>query len=414
MVVLIIYLWRSRKFIQYLLIIYFLVGFCIIILNYVKPILPQYDDTFRYYIPNASLHANALRKSIIDCIITFDIKDFITGNPGYIYPLSLIFYLSNDSLEVGRLFSLIFGVMTIYVLFKLTEDLFNTRTANFTALILAFSPNFILLSVGILRDIHSIFFLVWFFRLWRLHQDAPTIKVKFFMMLSFIYLGMLRPPVMLVLLCVIILNKTLFQYKKKRLLVARLVQFGVILGLFLGAFVTLHSGSGSSDLRILKGAEYIDIDQMIKRSDSTSDADSGYTGEFRYKNIYEAILFMPILVIYFLGSPFPWMVRKANQALALTDSAVLWFLYIYFILEIKAFYKKDRKWALIIFSFILIGVCSAALVQGNMAGALRHRLLFTVLIIPFAANNILNRFVSKRRKLNNKLIMKSRQQMVKV
>ncbi|MCK9375548.1 MAG: glycosyltransferase family 39 protein [Syntrophobacterales bacterium] len=374
--------------------------------------MPQNDDTFRYYIPNAMLHANTLRKSVIDSFITFNFKDFITGNPAYIYPLSLIFYLSDDSQEVARLFSLIFGIMSIFVLFKLTEDLYNTRTANFTALLLAFSPNYMLLSVAILRDTHSIFFLLWFFRLWRLYQKTPTIKVKFLMVFSFLYLGMLRPPVMLVLLCVVILHKTVFQYKKNKLLVARIIQFGVILGILLGTFINLYSGSVLSDLRIIKGAEYIDIDNMIKRSDSTSDADSGYTGEFRYTNIYEAILFMPILVIYFMGSPFPWMVKKTNQALAMADSSVLWFLYIYFFLEIKAFYKRDRKWALIIFSYILIGVCSASLVQGNMGGALRHRLLFTALMFPFAANNILNRFAS--RKWNNKLIMKSRQNMVKI
>lgn len=395
MMALSINLWRKRGFLQYLLIIFFLICFCIITLNYLKPFLPQHSDSFRFYIPNALKHADAWRKSIIDSIFTVSVKDFIAGNPAYVYPLGLVFFLSENSLACARLFSTVFGLMLVYVLYHLTKDLFDERTAKLTALLLACSPYYMLLSCSILRDVHAVFFLIWFFRLWVQYEKVHTNKIRILMLISLFCLGMLRPPVFLVIMSVILLYKTAFNIKKKSNVMMTILKLGLVLTCLSYTLNYLYNDQSFKDVRLLKGVQYAQLDNMMKRNVGSSDADSGYAKELHYSSFSEAMLYLPLLSIYFMCSPFPWMVQKTNQALAIIDSSVLWFLYIFFFLELWPYWKTNKKWANIIFTYLLMGICSASLIQGNMGAAVRHRLLFTALILPFAAHGLLKLITKK-------------------
>jgi 4-amino-4-deoxy-L-arabinose transferase-like glycosyltransferase len=395
MMTLLISLYRKSGFLQYLLIIYFLICFSVISLNYLKPFLPQHGDSFRFYIPSGLKFANAWRKSILDSILAVRLKDFIEGNPAYVFSLGVVFFLSKNSLECARLLSSVFGLMLVYVLYQLIKDLFDEKTAKLTALLLACSPYFILLSCSILRDVHAVFFLVWFFRLWVRYEKVHTNKIRYLMLISLFCLGMLRPPVFLVIMSVILLYKTTFNIKKKSNVVVAILKVGLILGCLTYSVNYFYNSQTFQEYRLLRGMEYVQFDNMMKRNEGSSDCDSGYVGELHYSSYSEAILYLPLLVIYFMCSPLPWMVKKSGQALAIIDSSVLWFLYIFFFLEVRFFWKKNKKWASIIFNYLLIGICSAALIQGNMGAAVRHRLLFTVLILPFAAHGLL-KLVTKK------------------
>jgi 4-amino-4-deoxy-L-arabinose transferase-like glycosyltransferase len=387
---------RKRSFIEQLSIIYFFICFFIIALDYFKPLLPLQEDSTRYYIPTALGHAKEWRYSIIASIFTFDIKEFIFGRPAYIYPLSLVFYLFNDSLQAARLFSSIFGILTIFALYKLVEELYDTRTAKFATILLAASPYYLFISCSILRETMTLFFLIWFFRLWMLYDRAPSKKGLLLMLFALLYAGLSRPALMLVLVVVVTIYKTGLNFEKKNLLITRIIKIGIVTAAFIFISVNISADSSLTQVRIVKGLQYADLDQMISRAQRSGEGDSGYTGEFKYTNYYEAFLYCPILSMYFMCSPFPWMVKKNTQLLALMDSSVLWVLYIFFFLEIKSFWRRNRKWASILFTYLFIGIIGASLIQGNMGAAVRHRLMFTLIILPFAAHNILKRFVKQR------------------
>jgi hypothetical protein len=104
-----------------------------------------------------------------------------------------------------------------------------------------------------------------------------------------------------------------------------------------------------------------------------------------------------LLTVYFLGSPFPWQIQKAIHLFALMDSAVLWVIYVLFFLEAKTFLRKNKKWAVILFTYLIFGVCSSGIVQTNVGGSQRHRLMFTILMLPFAVHRLVVLWQPKKR-----------------
>lgn len=396
LMVIMICFWRNRGFIEQLLLCYFFMCFAVITLDYFKPFLILHNDAVRMYIPAAMDHVNDWRKSIVGSMLSFDVNEFIFGKPAYIYPLSLVFYLFADSLQAARFLSSIFGILLIYEVYQIAKALFGTRTAKLTAILLMASPYYLMLSCSIIRETITVFFIAWFFRLWILYEKAPTKKLKYLMIFSLIFIGTSRPAVFLVMIVVYITYKTVLNVDNKNMFIMRALKLGLLaVGLILICNL-LNNDAVLSQIRITQGVKFADTETMSKRFESSADGDSGYAGDVHYDNIFEGMLYLPLLVTYFMGSPFPWMVKKTNQAIALVDSSVLWFIYIFFFLEVKSFWKRNRKWASILFTYLFMGICSAALIQANMAAAVRHRLMFTIIILPFAAHSILKRFVGER------------------
>jgi 4-amino-4-deoxy-L-arabinose transferase-like glycosyltransferase len=393
---LVIYFWKKRDFLAGLLFIFFLMCSTLVIVEYIFKLTYLTADAIEVYIPTAISIANGWHKSIFDSIVGINLWDLLTkGIPAYVYPLAAIFYLSNNSLIAASLFSTFFGILTVYALFHITKDIYDLRTAKLTAILLVFSPYYCLLSTLILRDTMAIFFLVWFFRLWLLYDQQPRRKYMFLMLFSLFYLGLLRPPVMLVVLFVIALYKVYFN-PRKRLKILKIMTLGVLALVITLALNHIMANQDMSKIRLLKGVTYADFDEMNRRAGEASGSKSSYWQGLKYNTYLDVVTYMPLLIIYFMCSPFPWEVTKASQFAALIDSGVLWVLYIFFFLEIRSFIKRNKKWAAIILAYLILGIASASLVQGNVGGAMRHRTLFTVFIIPLAAHQILTRFSRKR------------------
>lgn len=323
----------------------------------------------------------------------------------YTFWVGLIFAITDESIVAASFLSSVFGALIIYMVFHITKDLYDIRTAKWTALLLTLSPFFIFISSVIMRDTMVTFFICWFYRLWLLHDKTPKKRYLWLMTFALLYAGYLRPPIMVVIISSLLTYKLFFEKKEDQSQALRmLIKYAksgiVVIGfLVLAAYFTgIISIKSIIENRLTSGIKYVEIDEINKRLKGAEEAKSNYYPVPKHDSPITIIKYMPLLIVYFLASPFPWQVQKATQLLAMFDSMMLWFVYLFFMLEFRSFIKRNKKWAVILFSYFILGICSSSIVQTNVAGSERHRIMFTFLMLPFAVHRLVTWWYGKKRK----------------
>jgi 4-amino-4-deoxy-L-arabinose transferase-like glycosyltransferase len=380
-------------------------------MNNIFNFFPLKLDSVEDYIPPA--------QAISRAIVTGEILDpaswtvFMDKFIGYTFPLAIIFSLTGNSIVAGSFLAAIFGALTIYTIHNFTKELFGKDTATLTALLLVFSPFYVFISSAILRDTMVLFFIVWFYRLWQLHDKDPSRRNKLLMTFALGYAGILRPPIMLVMVASALFYKLFIDEGAKksyrRYLLKYLKLIFVLIGLII--FVGIIQGTINTktigDFWMLSGFKLMDMDKINERNAVSSEAVSSYYPQLKYEGPMDIITTLPYLALYFMCSPFPWDVTKMSMALALLDSMMLWLLYLFFIPQIRSFIRQDKKWASILFSYLFMGIFSSAMVQTNMGAAQRHRVMFTIFIIPLAAHQMVLLWKGKRRRVKRQKLVRS-------
>jgi 4-amino-4-deoxy-L-arabinose transferase-like glycosyltransferase len=396
----------ARKRESYLLIIFIFVSGCsvFIMMNQVFDLIHMRIDSFDDYIPEGFLVADSLRGGPGEAISDF-IKFFRTPFFLYTIPLGILFALSQNSFVAGNFLSAIFGALTIYMMYHITKDLFDQKTALLTSLLLAISPFFIFISSVMMRDTMVLFFITWFYRLWLLYEKTPTLKTKLLMIFALLCMGFLRSAIMVVVLGTAMVYKMYFDVQRSRKFFSKLFRFALVIIGIAGVLLVL---SGTVDLKDLKsnplvsGLKYTSLEGINDKIGKNLDAGSRYYPVVKNDSMVEVAKNAPLLVLYFMCAPFPWEVVKQLQYFALLDSMILWVVYFLFFLAVPRFYRQNRKWALILFGYIFLGVWAASIVQTNVGGSQRHRIMFTTFILPFAAHQLMYWWSGKKARISAK------------
>jgi 4-amino-4-deoxy-L-arabinose transferase-like glycosyltransferase len=396
---LIAYLFKNRNLVGVLLLVYFSVCSSLLIANGFGSFLPMPDDAFYKFIPAGKYFSTLLHRDILGGLM--DYGSWMNRSPAYTVPLGLVFAAFGDSLIAGGALSTLFGVMTIVQLYHIAQRLYDIRTAKIAALLLSLSPYYWLISVLILRDTMALFFIAWFFRLWMSYGYKSDNKTMLLMIFSFVYIGLLRPVVAGSLTLVFIAYYVFFIKRKGQFFVVLKVVTTAVFCLILVYSLTqtnIIAQLSNMGGPVGQAFKYLNIETASDRADASGQtAASSYMEGLQYRSHGEAIKVLPLLILYFMCSPLPWQVKKISHLLALSDSMMLWFLYIFFFLEVRSFIKRQPKWAIIILLYLAIGIVGSALIQGNIGAAQRHRIMFTIFIIPLAAHNLVERWGKKRR-----------------
>jgi hypothetical protein len=123
---------------------------------------------------------------------------------------------------------------------------------------------------------------------------------------------------------------------------------------------------------------------------------ASYNEFFKVSSTEEFIYKIPLKVVYFLFSPFPWDVKKFTHIIAMFDG-FLYMLLVYLILKNLKTILKDPFLRIILIILICYFVMFAIGVS-NFGAGLRHRTKFVMLMVllvsPFIPNIV---FVSKNK-----------------
>ena len=161
----------------------------------------------------------------------------------------------------------------------------------------------------------------------------------------------------------------------------------LLVAVMAGVFVyMLANGVGTDKMNIGGGVE-LSVSGVSKIGNMSASGRAAYLKNVNFSNPVLTMLFLPVRMLYFLYTPFPWMLRAAVDLVGFFDAV----LYVYFSFQI---YKKiksiwydqnkgsNEKFALLLFCVLLVLVAMFAAVTSNYGTAIRHRCkLFPIMLL---------------------------------
>jgi hypothetical protein len=370
---------------------YFGICSALIVLRwYFQPDLAVYD-TAKYQTLGAQIAA------LLRADFWGNLPYIIKAHAAYTLPLGLLYYLFGISEPLGQMLNTALGLGVILNLHRLAASWFNRRTADLTALFLALYPTGWILGSTLNRDMMVVFSITLLFRLLSVLSDsrgaAARVGLGTAVLGNLLWMALLRPPLLtlgaLAVLVYWLVNPRQAASTQGWLYRTLRVSF-ILLLLVLGGIGFSWVGDRylaetPLEYEVTKFAE---VESMNQRLEISEGAGSTYARRGPYASYGEVAKAVPLAVVYFLFSPLPWQVTTSKQALGMVDSAwmmlVLWF----FLKGVRPFCRRHRKICLALLAFLIVGISGSSVLQANAGSAIRHRLMFSLLMVPVAVQGM--------------------------
>lgn len=309
------------------------------------------------------------------------LEHFTMGAFMYSWLISILYAFTDRSSLMIQGVNVLLGTLAVYVVWRIAGLVSggNRRLARTAAWIAALFPTLALYSAIILREE----FIVFFFLLGVLYSlrwwQQPLLRHFLLACLAFglagvFHTGMLIMLAVLGILAILRWVQTLAANKGTSFLrimaaMGLLIIIGALvlsIGWGLGGFGHLRSGVTSlGELQTIAAA-----------------GRAAYLEGFTMQSTWDVVWQTPIRVVYFLFTPFPWMVREAVDIFGFVDAL----LYIGLALLILRNWKNiwGNSLMRVTVLFIAVGLIVFALGVSNYGTAIRHRAKFAPLLIVVA------------------------------
>ena len=334
------------------------------------------------------------------------ISQLLEGDSFFLPKIISIFYtLLDRSSMMAKMFSVGFGIGSVFLIYQLTLTLWDSRTALKAGWFAALFPSLILYSSVIMREIYVVFFLsysliacvnflsnfkfIYFIKsffgfLITALFHGPMI-LGFFVFLAFIFFKILKK------------NNYFLHFKKKNLYLLFLLPLILlpILAYFWGYYSIPKIGNISNfgDLRTEDQHKVKSLrERILWKMDRArtqchfTECKAAYPSWIVPKNVNEIIYLTPIRMFYFLHAPFPWDIKKLSHLIGLFESVFYIYLSICILRNWKVLNENPLTRFLILILIMYIFVYSFGV--GNFGTSIRHRLKFIGILIAIAAPKI--------------------------
>ena len=266
---------------------------------------------------------------------------------------------------------------TIYEIIKLITSN-NKKVALRAVIIITFFPMDILYSAVLLREQFIILFLVLSF--WFLIRFIKNgIFFEFLISVGLHLMAMIFHSGILFLLIVHLYTLLFFKKKKRqsRLKWKKVLKFGVlgiILFKILGHFKKFAFLTKMFDINYLN---HILIGRFLV---GTGAGRTVYLTSFIPSNIFIFAIYLPIRMIYFLFSPFPWMMGNVSDVIVFVDGFIYLILVVRAVRRLEFLEEKIRKTILLYFIAFTL-VFSIGTTNYGTAMRHRHKILWLIAIV---------------------------------
>lgn len=289
--------------------------------------------------------------------------------------ISIVGKLTNGTLFI-QVLNVIFSLISLVYLFKLSKFLFNDRVAKISVLLLALNPYVIIFSIFPFKDnFVQLLFLVVFYKLVKAYKNNNIDVLSFFsVVLLILLIGQLRSG--LDYIFVIIFFSVILKISKSLVLKIFIVTSIVLFVLFV--FVRF---SDKFDL-IPRVLEILSVYIFQDRMD-------GLGSLFRIDS-FDKIYLLPFTMLFTFSSPF--MSNLPENISSWYDLATIlntFYIYFYFLGLVKLFeglFIKYNSNRMISFSIFFIG----AIISIISFGIFRHSFFFLPLILMYSAFGIVS------------------------
>jgi len=319
--------------------------------------------------------------------------------------ISLAYTFFDRSEFMAKMFSVGFGTVSIFFIFRFAQILWGNNIALKSAWFATLFPSFILYSSLILREVYVVFFLTYALINCVCFIDKKTFFSFIKSLFGFLIAALFHGPVILGLFVFLIYlslqilkqNNYFIRFKKKNVFLI------FLLPLILLPFITYLMGYysipkiGNITQFLNKQDANTNIIQKIEdklilkinlatRSSANNDSGAAYPSWTVPKNILELIYLSPIRMAYFLYAPFPWDIKRLKHLIGLLDALFYVYLSLCIIRSWKVLFHDPKTRFLIMILLIYTFVYSFGV--GNFGTGIRHRLKFIGILIVIAAPKI--------------------------
>jgi hypothetical protein len=298
---------------------------------------------------------------------------------GYFYLIGGIYYLFGVAPMIPVILNCIVGAVTAIPVFGITRDLAGREAARPAALLVTFFPSVVLWSTLLIRDTLVIFLLLLVIESVMALRRGFTIPrlVRFLVVLA--ALGTFRQYLFVILAGTSVMSFVLGRAGRTGR------SFGVGVVVLLGLFLLVKlAGFG---LWELERASLFHLNQR-RQFNALPSAAGSIAPEVDISEPVSALTYLPVGMVYFLGSPFPWQVLNARQIMAVPD-VLVWYLLLppIFFGLVHIVRRRFRDGAMLLLSITTITVLYS-LVEGNVGIIFRHRAQIIVPMMVFAGAGI--------------------------
>ena len=317
--------------------------------------------------------------------LLYVISRFEGPDPKFIsWIIAIPYSLFGRSILMAQSISLLCGIGSVFLGWKLATKLWNDHAAIKVAWTIALFPSLVLYSVLILRETYMVFFLLlslYGINLWVKTKSLKSLAISIigFTGATFFHGAMIMGAVIFFTIVGISslksfiksLNKFFFNYRSLILVFI----YMMVLSLYLTNRISVPY------LGTFKNST--DINNLQKRTEVATRGTASWPEWTTINSPIEIIYKGPIRSIYLAFAPFPWDVKQIRHLIGLFDGILYMYLSFLILCNIKFIFKDPtlRIFLLILLVYIFI----FGIGVGNFGTGIRHRSKFVVIFILLAA-----------------------------
>ena len=345
--------------------------FLIIFISYLIRVIFLFIDIYGrdYFIfPNSGIDSEVFHFKAIE------FAHFNSDTAGYPLIVGYIYKIFGTERLIAQYINIIFSITVMFYLIKILNLLqINHKVKKLILIIVAFIPNYIIMSSILLRESLLILFLTislyLFLKWWKSYSIYSLMWSFFFVLLaSYLHSGAIANGlVYLIILIFYSPEKQKFKMNFQNLM------FGILM---ISILIIVNYYYKDLFFGYFQGKD--SIESINTNVNNYSEGESVYiVGDGQINSIKDLIIYTPIRMIYFLTSPLPFQWRGLNDVIAFLCSSMFYLMTI--IYSIRAYKIGNSKNIIIV--FLMLATISAIIYGwgvSNAGSALRHRDKFII------------------------------------
>ena len=352
---------QNNFFCKILILVIFISRGIIAIINEHYPLLPNLSDVSYYH----QLGLDYSRELLIQ---GSGIGAAAFGN----YFIGTLYLIIGPSPVIISLINAFIYSLTILILIKICSELkFNNYwIVPFVACILPSS--FLYIPVMLRESLFLLCAISFFYQMIILFGKGNKDLFKHMIVIVLLLLcTLIRPQVFPIFLLIYVF--TLIYYRRGF--------FKVLSCLLLASIIILISFSNLTLFQFID-SDLLNLYYFQMYRNAFSDLPNAYLVNIAYKDWLDFFSYLPMFILYFLFAPFPWVAANYKYFMATLDSIITIFIITSTVSIVFYNYKDWKKHLLPAVLGICIFVLPFAMIEAYPMGAVRHRMIVTLMMLP--------------------------------
>ena len=298
--------------------------------------------------------------------------------------VAIPYSLLGRSFLMAQSFSIFFGIASVFLSWIVAKKIWNDDIAIKVAWIVALFPTLISYSVLVMREAYITFFLL--LAVYGIVKWVQEKNLKFFIItiLSFVLSTCFHAASVIGLFAFLIIVSIYTFIDTFKLLMIYKTKLNFLMFLAFSVFVITLYINNKISFDYIGGFENItDLELLTEVTRSRFAGDADYPDWIKINSNFEIFYKVPLRILYFLFSPFPWDISKPKHLIGLFDGILYLSLVSLIIFNLKVIWNNMAL--RIIFIILLFYFIAFSFGVGNFGTGIRHRSKFVIELILLAA-----------------------------